>query len=50
MAGDGLVRVAGARVTIPESARPLMRAVAAVFDGYLNPAGVPSAGRHSMAV
>lgn len=50
MAGDGLVRVAGARVTIPETARPLMRAVAAVFDGYLNPAGTPSAGRHSMAV
>ncbi|MCF3628318.1 oxygen-independent coproporphyrinogen III oxidase [Thalassospiraceae bacterium LMO-SO8] len=50
MEGDGLVRVAGARVTIPESARPLMRAVAAVFDGYLNPVGIPSAGRHSMAV
>ena len=50
MADDGLVRVEGEKITVPEDARPLMRAVAAVFDGYLNPIGAPSAGRHSMAV
>ncbi len=46
MAGDGLVRVDGSRITVPEGARPLIRAVAAVFDTYLRPAQ----GRHSMAV
>ena len=50
MARDGLVRVEGARVVVPEDARPLMRAVAAVFDAYLQPSNAPARGRHSMAV
>ena len=43
---DGLVAVDGARVTIPEEARPLMRVVAATFDRYL----ARSEARHSRAV
>jgi oxygen-independent coproporphyrinogen-3 oxidase len=47
---DGLVRVEGAKITVPETARPLMRAVAAVFDVYLAPRDMPATGRHSLAV
>lgn len=43
---DGVVRVEGRRVTLPESARPLMRIVAARFDTYLS----SGTGRHSRAV
>jgi oxygen-independent coproporphyrinogen-3 oxidase len=50
MAADGLVRVDGAEVTIPEDARPLMRAVAAVFDAYLPAPGSVPVARHSQAV
>lgn len=50
MAADGLVRVDGAVVTIPEDARPLMRAVAAVFDAYLPASGTVPVARHSQAV
>jgi oxygen-independent coproporphyrinogen-3 oxidase len=50
LARDGLVEIDGARITVPEAARPFMRVVAAQFDGYLHaPAGVKG-GRHSMAV
>ena len=50
MAADGLVRVDGAVVTVPEDARPLMRAVAAVFDAYLPASGTAPQARHSQAV
>lgn len=46
LADDGVVRVEGRRVTLPESARPLMRIVAARFDTYLG----SGSGRHSRAV
>lgn len=50
MAADGLVQIDGAVITIPEDARPLMRAVAAVFDAYLPPPGSVPVARHSQAV
>lgn len=50
MAVDGLVRVDGAVVTVPEDARSLMRAVAAVFDAYLPAPGMAPPARHSQAV
>ena len=50
MAADGLVRVEDAVVTVPEDARPLMRAVAAIFDAYLPPPGMAPPARHSQAV
>ena len=43
---DGLVQVDGARLTVPEAARPLVRAVCAIFDQYL----APGEERHSKAV
>lgn len=43
---DGLCRIDGWTVTIPDDARVLMRAVAACFDKYLD----TGAGRHSRAV
>ena len=44
---DGIVSVeAGAVITVPESARPLVRCVAAVFDRYL----AAGAARHSRPV
>ena len=43
---DGLVRLDGRAVMIPEEARPLLRCVAAVFDAYLE----PESGRHAVAV
>lgn len=46
MATDGIVTVAGNRITMTESGRALVRAVAAVFDTYLD----GGAGRHSQAV
>jgi oxygen-independent coproporphyrinogen-3 oxidase len=46
MAEDGLVELAGPTVRITERGRPLIRSVAAVFDGYL--ASAPA--RHSRAV
>ena len=36
MAGDGIVTRDGARIAIPETARPFVRLVCAVFDQYLN--------------
>lgn len=45
-ARDGLVRLDGWRVTIPEAARLMMRTVCAVFDRYL----ATGKGRHSRAV
>jgi oxygen-independent coproporphyrinogen III oxidase len=44
--GDGLVELAGDRITVTELGRPLVRSVCAVFDRYLN----PTADRHSQAV
>jgi oxygen-independent coproporphyrinogen-3 oxidase len=46
LVADGIAVVTGRRVSVPESARPLMRLVAARFDTYL----ASGAGRHSRAV
>ena len=46
LVADGVAVVEGRRVSVPESARPLMRIVAARFDTYLS----TGAGRHSRAV
>jgi oxygen-independent coproporphyrinogen-3 oxidase len=46
LVADGLARVQGGVVTVPESARNLVRRVASVFDAYIDPA----AGRHAVAV
>jgi oxygen-independent coproporphyrinogen-3 oxidase len=43
---EGLCRLAGWRVSVPEDVRPAVRIVAATFDEYLNPAH----GRHAVAV
>ena len=43
---DGLVVVDGARLTVTEAGRPLVRSMAAVFDAYLD----PNAGRHSRSL
>ena len=43
---DGLVRIDGRRITVPDEARPAVRAVCATFDSYLG-TGV---GRHSRAI
>mgnify|MGYP001204729077 CR=1 FL=1 len=43
---DGLVQLAGSRVTVTEYGRPLVRSVCARFDAYLE----QSAARHSSAV
>ncbi len=45
-AAQGLVRLDGARVTVTEAGRPVMRSVCAVFDRYLD----PDAGRHAKAI
>ncbi len=46
MIADGIAVIDGERISIPEPGRPLMRAVCAVFDSYLD-RGI---GRHSKAV
>jgi oxygen-independent coproporphyrinogen-3 oxidase len=46
MIADGIATIEGDRISITESGRPLMRAVCALFDSYLD-SGV---GRHSKAV
>ena len=46
LVADGLARVDGSRVTVPEDVRPLVRAVAAAFDPYLD----TGAMRHSKAI
>ena len=50
LAADGLVTVTGRRLTVPESARPLVRLVAAAFDPYLAPSQETGAARHSRAI
>ena len=45
---DGLVSVSHGRVTVADRGRPALRAVAAVFDRYLEAA--PDAPRHAVAV
>jgi oxygen-independent coproporphyrinogen III oxidase len=47
LAADGLVEVAGRRVTVPEHARLLVRNIAACFDAYLQPSEQP---RHAQGV
>ncbi|NWG23681.1 MAG: oxygen-independent coproporphyrinogen III oxidase [Pseudorhodoplanes sp.] len=46
LARDGIVQIAGRRVTMTEQGRPFVRLVAAAFDGYL----ASSRARHSIAV
>lgn len=46
LVADGVAAVEGRRLSVPESARPLMRIPAARFDTYLS----TGAGRHSRAV
>ena len=46
MQADGLVGIASRRVVVTETGRPLVRAVAAAFDAYLE----RNAARHSSAV
>lgn len=46
LAAEGLCRIEGWRVSVPEDARAVVRIVAAAFDAYLNPAQ----GRHAVAV
>ncbi|MFD1624057.1 oxygen-independent coproporphyrinogen III oxidase [Azospirillum griseum] len=46
LVADGVATIDGRRVHVPESARPLMRIVAARFDTHL----ASGAGRHSRAV
>ncbi|MCH7710878.1 MAG: hypothetical protein IH903_04500 [Proteobacteria bacterium] len=46
MVADGLVRITGRRIRVTEGGRPLVRAVCAVFDRYLETQG----RRHSQTV
>ncbi|CAO3413237.1 oxygen-independent coproporphyrinogen III oxidase [Azospirillum doebereinerae] len=46
LVADGVAAIDGRRVSVPETARPLMRIVAARFDTHL----ASGAGRHSRAV
>jgi oxygen-independent coproporphyrinogen-3 oxidase len=43
---DGVAELHGHKISVPESARPLVRSVAALFDAHLDPEG----GRHSKAI
>ncbi|MEI8396629.1 MAG: oxygen-independent coproporphyrinogen III oxidase [Rhodospirillaceae bacterium] len=47
---DGVVAVAGRRLTVPEACRPLVRLAAAAFDPYLAPAKDSGKARHSTAI
>jgi oxygen-independent coproporphyrinogen-3 oxidase len=46
LAADGLAKIDGHRITVPDEVRPLVRAVAAAFDPYLDAAAM----RHSKAI
>jgi oxygen-independent coproporphyrinogen-3 oxidase len=46
MQSDNLLRIDGSRVTVHPAARPLLRNVAAAFDGYL----ASDEGRHARAI
>ncbi len=46
LAGDGLVKLDGDILTVPEEARPLMRSIACMFDAYL----ATGKAKHSRAV
>ncbi|MDS4009950.1 MAG: oxygen-independent coproporphyrinogen III oxidase [Defluviicoccus sp.] len=46
LAADGLVTIAGGRITVTDEGRPFVRLAAAVFDAYLE----TGAARHSRAV
>jgi oxygen-independent coproporphyrinogen-3 oxidase len=43
---EGLAKYDGARLTVTEAGRPVLRSVCAAFDGYLDPA----AGRHARGI
>ena len=45
---EGLARIDGARLTVPESARPALRVIASLFDQHLAPEG--GQRRHAVAV
>jgi oxygen-independent coproporphyrinogen-3 oxidase len=46
MTADGVVRLTGRRLTVPDEMRPLVRSVASVFDAYMS----DGEGRHAKAV
>jgi oxygen-independent coproporphyrinogen-3 oxidase len=46
LVADGLAKIDGGVITVPESSRNLVRRVASQFDAYLD----PTAGRHAVAV
>jgi oxygen-independent coproporphyrinogen-3 oxidase len=46
LAAEGLIEIAGPRLTVTEAGRPLLRTVCAAFDAYLG----RGTGRHSRAV
>ena len=46
LAEQGIVSIAGSRVSVTEAGRPFVRLVAAAFDAYLR----RGAQRHSVAV
>lgn len=46
LAADGIVKVDGYRVSVPDGARAAVRVVCAIFDSYLS----PTEGRHALAV
>lgn len=50
LVADGLAQVDGWRVRVPESARPLVRIVAAAFDPYLQEIQASGMARHSRAI
>lgn len=50
LVADGLARRDGWRIMVTERGRPLVRAVAAAFDAYLECGAAPGALRHSRAV
>jgi oxygen-independent coproporphyrinogen-3 oxidase len=51
LVADGIVTRQGRKVTVNDSARPLVRSVCAVFDSYLNTGpGAAEAPRHARAV
>ncbi|MBI1206391.1 MAG: oxygen-independent coproporphyrinogen III oxidase [Azospirillum sp.] len=49
LVADGVATIAGDRLTVPEAARPLVRAVAAAFDSHLA-RGQAAGPRHARAV
>jgi oxygen-independent coproporphyrinogen-3 oxidase len=50
LAADGVVVIERRRLTVPESARPMVRAAAAAFDTYLAASQASGTARHSRAI